>query len=86
MAYWVTPRTVKRQLQLAAEKAKDGANSDTNVWPPAQSGVYVVTERSRKGNGEPPRTAGVRYFGKGNGEQRNQLRKRVGDLIIDICG
>jgi hypothetical protein len=48
--------------------------------------VYVVAERFWEGNGEPPKTAGVRYIGKGDGKQKNQLRKRVGDLIIDICG
>jgi hypothetical protein len=86
MTHWVIPRTVEKQLQLIAERAKDGADSDPNVWPRAKSGVYVVAERSWEGNGEPPKTADVRYVGKGDGKQNNQLRKRVGDLIIDICG
>jgi hypothetical protein len=86
MAHWVTPRTVKEQLQLIAERVKGGADSDASVWPPARSGVYAVAKHPWEGNDEPPKSAGVRYVGKGDGEQNNQLRKRVGDLIIDICG
>jgi hypothetical protein len=77
---------MREQLELIAEKAKGGAESDSSVWPPAKSGVYVVAERSWEGCGEPPESARVLYVGKGDGKQKNQLRKRVGDLVIDMCG
>lgn len=86
MARWVNPRTVERQLQLIVERARIGQDCDASVWPRAKSGVYVVAERSWEGNEEPPKAAGVRYVGKGDGKRNNQLRKRVGDLLIDICG
>lgn len=86
MAHWVSPRMMREQLQLIAEKAKDGAESDSSVWPAATSGVYVVAERSWEGRGEPPETVRVLYVAKGDGKQKKQLRKRLGDLIIDVCG
>ena len=86
VVHWVTPRTVGQQLQLLAEKAKDGADSDPTIWPAAQSGVYVVAEHPWDARSEPPKTARVLYVGKAAGKQKNQLRKRLGNMIIDICG
>lgn len=86
MDHWVKPRTIKEQLQLITEKAQAGRDGDLNLWPPAGSGVYVVTEHGWAGDSTPPIIAGVLYVGKGNGIKGDQLRKRVGDLIIDLCG
>jgi hypothetical protein len=84
MPTWVRQRTIQEELRLICDRIRTWP--DTDIWPPAGRGVYVVSEDTWPGGDEPPETARVRYVGKGDGKQGDQLRKRVGDLVIDLCG